>query len=423
MADQNGTTPAVEAAESAARALVARAKEAREIATRLEAEAAKQHMDNLAIRFYVRNCLQPTLNNPEEAHAALLRMYTKPDSGIIDFTNIEQLAIRFAVKKWMEMEYIDANLDEEDAATLLSLLLEIDIADHYFLFSEDRWERELGRSCDSDIADAFKNSRLVPDGNKRRKISGDDDAPDHTTSPRTKRGDRISTVNLIGQEEYDQWEFHTPRTFKLLARLDKLETLTIENCSAFRVSETISYKRDSQCTFGSPAILNDRCNPSNLEMLNTFMTLDEDTLATLLFDILPHCPKLQRVDFKGYHRVKSFQKIARRIDEEESTLAVKSLRYLDLGNRFYGPIPDAKELSRLHNTHDEFGRIPFCQNDRLRALMEINKARCMLDDFAANSSNRNSTIPLSLWPPIITKAKSPDVIFFLLQNSAALRNG
>ena len=493
MADQNGTTPAVETAESAARALAVRAKEAREIvaaAARSENDStsartkeefkwnlgykladryeddevgAQQYLENIAVRFFVDNVLQPTLNNPAEHHAASLQMYTEPNSGIIDFKKIEQLRIRFVVKKWKKMEYIDVNVDEEDAVTILSLLVETGIADHRFLFLEDEWEWYF-RGSSADLAKSFKNMRLVPDDNKRRKVSGEDDASDHTTSPRTKRGDRISAVNLI--QSFDKWEFHTPRTFELLSKFDKLETLKIQHCSAFRLTETIAsfpnLKRievsiddetegeisfdsepdDFEYTFGSLAILKEKSIVSNLESLLIRMDLDDDTVATLLFDILPHCPKLQKVQFRGDNHVESFQKISRRIDEEANPLAVKSLRHLSLDlardgyNRYFynykftgkfkAPIEDAKEFSAMAKLLLTFNRLhdlggsdnnPFRQDGRLNALLEINRARCMLED------HRNSTIPLSLWPPIIAKETSPDVIYFLLQNSVTLKNG
>jgi len=136
MADQNGTTPAVETAESAARALAVRAKEAREIvaaAARSENDStsartkeefkwnlgykladryeddevgAQQYLENIAVRFYVDNVLQPTLNNPEEFHAASLQMYTEPNSGIIDIGRLNAL---------MEINHARCMLDDFDA--------------------------------------------------------------------------------------------------------------------------------------------------------------------------------------------------------------------------------------------------------------------------------------------------------------------
>lgn len=240
--------------------------------------------------------------NNEEVEVA--RMSIQREHGLVNFRELEQLAIRGTVANLLLPRYED--VDEEDAVTLLSILVETERVDPPELFSGEFLETGVVSSC----CICWKD---------------------------------------------------TPRVFELLAKLDKLEVLILKGCTSFQLTETVSRLPNLKCLevhyyieyngedddnddriiIGTPAITKEK--DSNLEILYPgHRIVSEDDLAILLLDVLPLFPKLVTLTF-GWNKIGSFQRIAQRIHNNEPRTTTSKLRELSLG---MDAIPSASEQER-----------------------------------------------------------------------------
>jgi len=227
-------------------------------------------------------------------------------------------------------------VDEEDVATLLSILVATGLVSV---------ERLYGKDCDTNLP---RPNSFRYDG-----VAG-----------RTARR-RINSIELWSH--YTSWEFHTSQVFELLERLESLEKLTLNNCAFFQLAETLSrlpnlkqlyvscYSIDGSndvdgISIGPLDSLREKEVRTQLEtlILSSHSISSEDDLAIFLFDVLPLLPKLLVFEVCD-NKVTSFQKIARRINDDNIRAKIIScrLRTLNLGFLKYDTNDERLRMSEL----------------------------------------------------------------------------
>lgn len=342
------------------------------------------------------------------------------------------------------------DLDEEDAVTLLSILVETGLVDPSKLKMFDLHKETYFRCQDAPSEGAT------------------------ATATATTRGRRITRAR-IGKWNREYWEFHTPKVFELFEKLDALEILEIDRCASFRVTEAVSrfpnlkhldvscYYSDGGTIIGPPALMEVTNEDSNLEtlVLSTYTMESENDLAIFLFDVLPFFPKLSTFSV-GWNKIKSFQNIAQRIQTNQNSANISRLRKLNLGRAVYDtqderermrqlPQHDPMEIEakktlllafkELHVTYGAFNSLRFrkhgCGSDEgIDYLLEINNAGRVLVETTKDEgvTSINSSIPLSVWPVILARAwrwnvariedcgiSPPNGIYYLLQSVPVLQ--
>lgn len=173
----------------------------------------------------------------------------------------------------------------------------------------------------------------------------------------------------------------------------------------------------------------------------------EDDLAMVLFDVLPFFPKLTRFSV-GWHKIKSFQKIAQKIHNNDlSRVTLESrIRHLHFGAFMFETEPilqfihdpiEVEAMKTLLSAFKELYDISGLDYD-VDYLMRINSAGRVLVEKKEDGTSSNSAIPLSVWPFVLERAWKrysifkdrlsdddvcPEGIYYLLQNIQALREG
>ena len=370
--------------------------------------------------------------------------------------------VRSYVKHRVLPKHLD--VDEEDAVTLVTLLLETRLMDPTEIANPNRrFEFKLVYfEC---------NGPFRTNNNSLRK--------------------RITTVR-IGGPFSRSWEFHTERVFCLLSKLECMEILRLHNCHSFWFTETISWFPNLKFLDVS-CIANDGISigpplqetrdvavaavVSNLEYVHLgSYTMSEADLATLLFDVFPSLPKLAK--FKVFsNSVKNFRGIAERIRKNKCNEARKAnnsrLRFLILSCPYGTCITNVscrteedveamrtvllafRELNDIRGVYgmSDVRRNSFMLHADIAYLMEINftgrilveakeEEQCSLIATTSSSSSPpaatiQSPIPLSLWPKVLartwkmkggfidskTRDENPDGIYYLLKNVRVLQEG
>jgi len=123
--------------------------------------------------------------------------------------------IRAYVKKYVLPKHLD--VDEEDAVTLLTLLAQTGMLNPSRL-SENQPKSTFAKPRRFDLKEAAYFDCEGPSRCNNRK--------------------RITYVRL-GNWDTPVWNFHTEQVFQLLSRLECLETLCLDRCQSFRLTETI----------------------------------------------------------------------------------------------------------------------------------------------------------------------------------------
>jgi len=309
-------------------------------------------------------------------------------------------------------------VDEEDAVTLLSILVEIGSVNVFNLPNGFNFEKEK---------DPFINYMY----------------PERLMIYKTK-GRRIVDIVIGWSPNWNlYWNFHEQRVFELLGLLDKLEVLVVTGCLCFRLYETVSklpnLKRltvglNSVTSIGPRAIMHNIKEETNLETLylGNYTMACEDDLAMFLFDTISFFPKLSTFGV-GYNAITSFQRIAEIIVDANplATTPVSRLRHLDLGIPLYSPFNDfssniPKEIEAAKILYHAFpelcwirmnGDLGFwmSQNAVVKYLMEINYVARVL----VEAKERKSTLPLSVWTMVLNRAvvrSCFDGIYYIFQN-------
>ena len=380
-----------------------------------------ERLEKYAIRWlYNTDFIQTSPNNCSQAEEALKLMFIHHDTGVVNFWKLEDLAIRWVVKNRVANKYI--GVDQEDAVTLLRILVESEIVDHPALYSGDLSDCPF-------ISHAFENMSLVPHDDRRV----------DQTHPEIRRGRRITAVYI--PRSYDGYiDISTQRFFELLAKLDDLDTLKVNNSPIFDFAEIIlrfpnlkvlhAIERYIRIGIDVHNIFEGREIFSNLEKVFLGTCLDEDTLEALLFDSIVYFPKLSSLAFFD-NSIRTFQKIAKRIEHEAKPIVNSNLRYLGLGgSRNTGhwvgwrgeeinaarnsQVSDSKEFIAIKTFLFAFQQLAYVDGNYgkkdsshrhfvfpsyhpfLRGIMDINNARCVLDDIGTTSTI--PSIPLALWP-------------------------
>ncbi len=353
--------------------------------------------------------------------------------------------IRAYVKKYVLPKHLD--VDEEDAVTLLTLLTQTEMVNPSRL-SENQLKSTFAKPRHFDLKEA---------------AYFDCDGPSRCSTSNRKR---ITYVRL-GNWDTPVWEFHTEQVFQLLSRLECLETLCLDRCKSFRLTETLSrfpnLKRlDAACyqTYGTIV------GPLNIDSLNILrqmqvsskletLTLSGSTmeseanLAIYLFDIFPFLPNL--TTFRTVrNNVQSFQQIAERIRNNQDNELQKAnncrLRLLDLGELPHGIKPtkakftnDQMEIKAVKTVLDAFSEVnnicgflglESCRqnyeyldptlayqmevNFAGRALVEVNNEN--EDSGTVPSSKQQSLLPLSIWPTILARTWKQNPRFIMYRS-------
>mmetsp|Transcript_5360 Transcript_5360/g.12229 ORF Transcript_5360/g.12229 Transcript_5360/m.12229 type:complete len:444 (-) Transcript_5360:123-1454(-) len=252
--------------------------------------------------------------------------------------------------------------DEEDLVALASILVDASLVDLQRLSANGGFDlrRETRFGCDG----FHRGTATEAAGNERRR----------------RRRRRIARASL-GSWDSPVWEFHRPRVFGLLARLDALESLTLDRCRSFGLGDTLNATLSSlpnlkflsvECvtrdgTSFAPsrglggdggattatrsvddddvddesAVRYEDAEHPELEELHllSYKIANENMLGVFLFEVLPRFPKLRNFRVGG-NDIESFRGIAASIDRcEESSSATHRcrhptdtrLRNLDLG--------------------------------------------------------------------------------------------
>eukprot|EP00533_Pseudo-nitzschia_delicatissima_P013477 CAMPEP_0197264286 /NCGR_PEP_ID=MMETSP1432-20130617/1704_1 /TAXON_ID=44447 /ORGANISM="Pseudo-nitzschia delicatissima, Strain UNC1205" /LENGTH=426 /DNA_ID=CAMNT_0042728917 /DNA_START=47 /DNA_END=1328 /DNA_ORIENTATION=+ len=260
--------------------------------------------------------------------------------------------IRAYVKKYVLPKHLD--VDEEDAVTLLTLLAQTGMLNPSRL-SENQPKSTFAKPRRFDLKEAAYFDCEGPSRCNNRK--------------------RITYVRL-GNWDTPVWNFHTEQVFQLLSRLECLETLCLDRCQSFRLTETIGRSVLSDdgsiigpLNIGSLNILQHMQVPSRLEALTlSGSTMEsEANLAIFLFDIFPFLPNL--TTFRTVrNNVQSFQQIADRIRNNQENELQKAnncrLRLLDLGELPHGIKPtkakfanDQMEIKAVKTVLDAFSKV------------------------------------------------------------------
>jgi hypothetical protein len=373
--------------------------------------------------------------------------------------NLEKVSatIRLYVTNHVLPKFKD--VDEEDAVTLLSILVEAGLVDPSKLSGDD---------CDLDL------SKVVHFQCKGAHRNG-----------AKKSGRRRISYTRIGKGCSPPWEFQTQRSFELLTKLDDLRILAFSRCKSFppwirehlpRVanSNLLDKNCDAEARDNNvpPVVVQKRLpNLEKLYLLNNTLE-SEDDLSKLLFDFLPLCPKLANFTVGG-HKLQSFRKIAERINNSNEllrTARASRLQKLDLGQLLMFSVEDVgparlrmrnllyddsleveamktilsafREL-RIARTHSLLYRIDVKADPGVEHIMEINYAGRVLvernsDEIGETLRTQvHPTVSLSVWPIVLARAwkwnkhstltddgtPCSDGIYYLLQNVPALREG
>ena len=370
---------------------------------------------------------------------------TTIDEDTIEKQEEGEAMIRAYVKKYVLPKHLD--VDEEDAVTLLTLLAQTGMLNPSRL-SENQPKSTFAKPRRFDLKEAAYFDCEGPSRCNNRK--------------------RITYVRL-GNWDTPVWNFHTEQVFQLLSRLECLETLCLDRCQSFRLTETLSrfpnLKRlDAACyqtygsiigplNIGSLNILQQMQVPSRLETLTlSGSTMEsEANLAIFLFDIFPFLPNL--TTFRTVrNNVQSFQQIADRIRNNQDNELQKAnncrLRLLDLGELPHGIKPtkakftnDQMEIKAVKTVLDAFSKVnnicgflglESCRQNyeyldpTLAYQMEVNFAgRALLvevnnneneDSGTVASSKQQSPLPLSIWSTILARTWKQNPRFIMYRS-------
>jgi hypothetical protein len=372
-----------------------------------------------------------------------------------------ETAIRSYVTKHVMSRHDD--VDEEDAVTLLTILVETGLVDPHKLSSIDRWKDHpepfwyLYVDKSGPNWDKWELYKYDNDDDKRAVV------PREVVTGATRNRRRRITSAYIGNWG-KPWEFHTEKVYELLDKLECLENLHTDNCDSFRLTETLSrfpnlklvdildtehdawVDTSTDITIGPTALMEGIVSNVESIRLNNYTMESEDDLATFLFDVLPFFPKLFTFAI-GLNRITSYQKIAQRIHDNDKPFASR-LRILYLGKLMediidtynYRHLPDkvtktyededwAREPTRLNLNNplevqamkkilwafrelDDIDRAHYyllglghpCDYPRgleaeIYYLMEINHAGRVLVE-----TKSSKTLPLSVWPIVFKRA-------------------
>ena len=371
-------------------------------------------------------------------------------------------------------------VDEKDAVTLLSIPVETERVDHPELFSCEFsgilmlsstcvWMEETARSNVFDSMHyTLYGTKDIFEPHPLHNLYYRTEAS-HAKTSHCARGRRITAAHIGADERHPLWEFHAQRVFELLAKLEKLEVLILEDFSSIDLTETVSRfpnlkalevrcyndydiedddnNDDSRFFIGTPSMMQEKV--SNLECLYLgYCIASEDELAIVLLDVLPFFPKLVLLSI-GSNKIGSFQRIAQRIRNSEPGIITSRLRRLYLGLEGMPPLSKqeiqqsearvSEEIEAVKTILLAFKELPFIsgafvdewQQDFSRwcdagvtYLRDIDQVSCRV--------LVESNIPLSVWPDVlsfVTKLtysrtdKYPDAIYYLLQNVPALQEG
>eukprot|EP00531_Pseudo-nitzschia_arenysensis_P010711 CAMPEP_0116125646 /NCGR_PEP_ID=MMETSP0329-20121206/5919_1 /TAXON_ID=697910 /ORGANISM="Pseudo-nitzschia arenysensis, Strain B593" /LENGTH=408 /DNA_ID=CAMNT_0003619695 /DNA_START=1618 /DNA_END=2844 /DNA_ORIENTATION=- len=390
----------------------------------------------------------------------------------------EEDIIRSYAKKRVLPKHLD--VDEEDAVTLLSLVVKIGIINSTIL-SENL----------SESSPTAKPRRFE----LKEEAFFDCEGPSRTNGSDRKR----ITYIRIGRWDTPVWDFQAEEVFGLLSRIEYLETLCVDRCRSFCLTETLSrfpnLKRlEAACyhTYGITILphdtgdigIDDRDPLLDMETsyklesvrLSGFAVSSEADLGIFLFDIFPFLPKLTTFCTQ-YNNLKSLQYIAQRVRENKFGELQKAnrcrLRLLDLGELYKQKQMKAKfsqdpnEIEAIKTILSAFRELNnFCGFLGLESCrecyeylhtdiayqMELNYIGRKLVEVKEEekdstthitSVKQSSPIPLSLWPNILTREwkknprliiyrsvrpdipseVSPDGIYYLLRNVWALQEG
>ena len=353
--------------------------------------------------------------------------------------------------------YLD--VDEEDAVAVLELLVETKLSEPPRMSSwskvpkRARWAFKMGENFYFEC----KGPQRTQDSSRKR-----------------------ITYLRVGGLGKPAWNFHTERVISLLSKLECLENLCLDQCLSFRFMDAISRfpnlkSLDGGCgtslgtTIGS-LDLPMGMKASKLERLNlrSHTITSEVALATLLFDVFPSLPKLEKF-YVNLNKIKSLKNIAERIrnnHNDESRIVTKSrLRHLDLGG-FLGKsqgtalwMNDPEEVEalktilcafrELNEINGLFG-LPSSRREYkefpadISYLMEVNFTGRILveskteDEDNAGAPSAHSPIAPSVWPTVLARTwkqaslepvyrpqqfENTDGIFYMLKNVRLLQEG
>jgi len=444
----------------------------------------REKLEDLALDWFLRKFVCRYGNDHLGREPELTRMKTLSRNGIVDFRALEELAIRWTVKNFILPRY-DEEIHEEDAVVLLSLLVETGTVDHPALFTGKFVE--AGTECPSGLLwldgdPDWDWHHLENAFDPPTKLAGIDCYLEGIDSaflpyPRklpfiTNNDGRIATVYIGSPSRYDneeelqawthKWNFHTPRVFELLAKLDKMETLILQGCTSFALSRTISsfpnlkvvsVSRSDRRSKLDPCDIGCRCcftmshNASKLEVLHLDHRCFSCELLEMLLGSLRNYPKVSTLAIEASGI--SFLPIADAIVKKELSSYSRLRRlylgvdgvYLEKGDGSKEEIVaiktilrEFKELETIHGTVAEW------EDKELQHLLNMNRAGRVLVETKETTKNKNNSeedakrnckaLPSSVWPIILervskeTKGKkqNPDGLYYLLRNMPVLQD-
>lgn len=307
----------------------------------------------------MQGALKAGLSDMKELGSAKTTKITMADFML---RKLEDVVIRSYVIQEVLGKHLD--IDEEDAVTLLTLLVEIESVQYSLLDgyeesgflpprkSHKKRRNRLSFFLEDNNFDLKAYAFLECEGGPRRRrrlFRRKNKNKEKTGWWGQGKRNRITSIRL-GCWVRLPWNFHRPRVQEQLAKLERLETLHLHMCASVSLTQCLvdcshvkhlhietdcfnDWYLQNEVTVGFPTILREppkKCKKNknsdqhrqefpiihleNLHMYGPVMC-DEGDLETFLFEILPCCPNLTKVEFERGNII-SFQRIAQKIREK-----------------------------------------------------------------------------------------------------------